>query len=1056
MSGPAAGDHRERFERLRDLILRAEIEPVAELLAPLEEKDRQRLSGPVWKLQRALERGDEVEPPSDSPIWARVRKELLGAPMEVLSAAQLAVLGVCPMSRVRGLRFWFLEPKGRRTLIRILRDRRPEWLGDWVEHVLQLEDGPPIDWSTIRDLVREGLCPRPESPAYVQLMARRMVSGGWGQTFDRPLDERLLDDPALLEVEVWSLFEVETGPEVWYPKLLVKGRQGPIPGSGWAEALRRLAERGELDRQRLLDHSLESLASGLSPRTLSSHRRFHESLEPTLDEITARQKAYRVLLGSRHGAVAGFGLKMLGRLHRAGRLETVPFLAAVTPVFELPAKAHALRALALVARCLDGDGESRVSDLALKAAAAALLHPSREVRERALEATARVPLKAADGEIREDFEQALGFVEPALARRLAERLGIDAPGTAEAGADAVVEERELRRRFDALSRTQRQRAGLEAWPGASLPPPWRTGFRRLRVLRGAERVAPIRDFDQLVDAVSHAVEIVDSATEVERLLGGLARLGAHRPAGFARRTEALASRLDKSSGGFTASGLGGSWGGVPLAIVDLLRTWLTGRRVRTRSWVRVSTGPYRFLRQRVNEVAVRLARGHAGPLLAEPTHRHGWIDPRALVERVAERPGLGATREPADLVQALLRLAPDHRREAREAAGRRLSGFDRDLIDFALGGERRPRIAPRTAAVWLAAARCRSPDGSLRPLLDGATRRPLAKAALRFVASGPDALEPARYSWRATTTSRRVFWGEAGAWPYVEVRVEGRPEKTTSPYTPWEPLRKRAARALERQAVKVLFTMRELPTSALHRMADDAWEDYDQQTAWQVEWARQVWPANTDAILASGVRWISRGIDYTGAASSPHHAYLGSLLDSGRPWTEIAYLAAGTGLLARDPDVRGVAVDALVEGIGDGRVHPEPLGEILAGLWQGGWAKANRLASGLEEVARVGPLHELVVAGTLDRLVAGWPSIPHGAHHVFQLLDDALAALEAPVSGDAARVLESVRGGGKTARLARSLAQRRAGGPSPRNALACRLALDARIRRVEGLPANAR
>ena len=71
------------------------------------------------------------------------------------------------------------------------------------------------------------------------------------------LGDRLLAEPDLLETEVWRLFEVETSAFAfdW------QSRQPTLPADheSWPQALARLAAAGALDRQRLLDASLDAL-----------------------------------------------------------------------------------------------------------------------------------------------------------------------------------------------------------------------------------------------------------------------------------------------------------------------------------------------------------------------------------------------------------------------------------------------------------------------------------------------------------------------------------------------------------------------------------------------------------------------------------------------------------------------------------------------------------------------------------------------------------------------------------------------------------------------------
>ncbi|MEV4320554.1 hypothetical protein [Actinocrispum sp. NPDC049592] len=107
-------------------------------------------------------------------------------------------------------------------------------------------------------------------------------------------------------------------------------------------------------------------------------------------------------------------------------------------------------------------------------------------------------------------------------------------------------------------------------------------------------------------------------------------------------------------------------------------------------------GWLRPLRHRVSS----LLRGTATPVSAA-THRGGWLDPMVFVQRMLNNPD--APRD--DVIDALLRLAPDNRREAfRLTSG--LSGPYAHAVFYALGGS--VDLAPTW--VNMAAARARRPD----------------------------------------------------------------------------------------------------------------------------------------------------------------------------------------------------------------------------------------------------------------------------------------------------------------------------------------------------------
>jgi hypothetical protein len=108
-----------------------------------------------------------------------------------------------------------------------------------------------------------------------------------------------------------------------------------------------------------------------------------------------------------------------------------------------------------------------------------------------------------------------------------------------------------------------------------------------------------------------------------------------------------------------------------------------------------------WLRPLRHRVAALLA-GTANPV-GTPTHQGGWLDPVVFVRRLLDTPDAA----PDDVVDGLLRLAPDTRAEAGElAAG--LTGPHATAVRFALGGA----VAPAPGWVGFAAARARHPDAA--------------------------------------------------------------------------------------------------------------------------------------------------------------------------------------------------------------------------------------------------------------------------------------------------------------------------------------------------------
>jgi hypothetical protein len=249
----------------------------------------------------------------------------------------------------------------------------------------------------------------------------------------------------------------------------------------------------------------------------------------------------------------------------------------------------------------------------------------------------------------------------------------------------------------------------------------------------------------------------------------------------------------------------------------------------------------------------------------------------------------------------------------------------------------------------------------------------------------------------------------------------------------------------------------------------------------------EAWPGNAEPFFRRGLS----------AMVAPH-----ALHEPDRPWGDRSRTAVILASADDERDFRRIAIDALIDGIGDGRVLPRALGEALgpivlarastcadlkqlssrldelakgrevhpeaaetlAGLAASLSAKSsdlkplskrfaelaelaprhvpsklmfkepiekaaasqtfklNRLCAAFAEVARVSPWHAWVIAGTLEILLGSYETFPDDVHHLLSLLLELMTQLGlAP--GDKTRAkLATIKGGGKTASLAKSLA----------------------------------
>jgi len=345
-------------------------------------------------------------------------------------------------------------------------------------------------------------------------------------------------------------------------------------------------------------------------------------------------------------------------------------------------------------------------------------------------------------------------------------------------------------------------------------------------------------------------------------------------------------------------------------------------------------------------------------LLAAPTHRRGWIDPRELVRRVKETQSERLNLRKADLIQSLLRLAPDHRNAALAQAAD-IPGPCGRVVRWALRGDEGPTEADRGEfALWLAAARRRNPTGRLKEL------------TVLSRAEADVALEPPSYQWnpKGPETTER-YWVRGGEVPFQIMPARQKPPE---------------------------FDVELQPTLALScATCEGVWGIGN---PWITDWLATIWPANVDPLLAEGARALTQRVNSPASMLEPNYVYLAPLLEPDRPWTELAYLVAWIALVSKDADSRGSAMDAIIAAVEDGRADWRAAADVLLGLLPGGWIKLNRVGDVGREVSRVSPLHSWWVAEFLQCFIGGLREAPRDLHHLLSLLVELLSGLHLSVA----------------------------------------------------------
>jgi hypothetical protein len=214
----------------------------------------------------------------------------------------------------------------------------------------------------------------------------------------------------------------------------------------------------------------------------------------------------------------------------------------------------------------------------------------------------------------------------------------------------------------------------------------------------------------------------------------------------------------------------------------------------------------------------------------------------------------------------------------------------------------------------------------------------------------------------------------------------------------------------------------ELPSAALARKNEDkVYFSADINATWAAQWLAFVWPQNPAAAYVRGVAKIIHRIDENSSGWEPGHGFLHGLFQRNRPWGEAGHLILAIGLVGKDADVRGLAIDALIEGIGGRLFDPDLFAGVVARLCDGEWVKLNRLSDALMQAAQTSSTHAQVIGRSLRKLVPGFDFKRQNAANLLEVLVEAQAATGDPLDRTTLDALASIGGSGKAAKLARQL-----------------------------------
>lgn len=584
--------------------------------------------------------------------------------------ARVAVLATASLTQVKSCGWNICVPF--ELMKQICTEFEPDWLDAWVDHLLA---DNPFNFNRLHPLWDRGLCSKPQSDAYYLGMIVSPSHSLWSQKAAPDMEvepqdhvrlpDRLRNRPDL-HPDFWRFFEIEGNGEF---SLAAFDKFVATEGT-WAFALRELSDEGLIDRNRLLDASLDALARDFAQFRAGWYSRFYGSMDPTPEEQITRKDRFLQLLGSAIPPTVSFALKAIKQIDKVQPIAEAELLEAIPPVLQARQKGTVATGLGLIEAAAKRRPE--IGAQALPVVLGALIHEAADIQTRALDLIEKLGI-ADHPKTREDLQGYIDSIAPSLRPRVTALSGAEAPVTQSA---PTVEK------------------------------------------RAPVNLDPIGGFDAFIAEFLHVLEDTGNPLRIEQVIDALARHGADRPFDFDNLVGPLAKRAAQILTSANDMNLRSALAHLAQCYAghkpnDLPERMIFGSMV-SLGWShrKTSLGAQNFVTvfiKRNIDILSQVQRGLRLPLLCAPTDDRGFVATQTLIERILEYQAAAEPPSPYDLSLALLRLAP----EGRDVAVKSLkpdSEITRALV-FALGGERKigKLNIGKTKWLWVAAAAARIP-----------------------------------------------------------------------------------------------------------------------------------------------------------------------------------------------------------------------------------------------------------------------------------------------------------------------------------------------------------
>jgi len=889
----------------------------------------------------------------------------------ILDKSILSVLACCSSTDVKRLQFWRYNSSLDLVYV-TLKERKPAWLKDWLEASLK-QDYSGVDWPLVSYCIKNNLCEALDSDAYIETMTTG-IWNTWGSKEGDSVYQVIRNNEWLFDNDIWRIFECDS----WCFE-----KQGDKDSEqSWRYALVKYSEDRPEQRQRLLQSALDGLLINLKNPVHRGFIHFYQGFELSVIERKALESTYFSLLTSNKSFVVGFALGELEALQKNHELNSCEFLANAKLLLAGSVKSQQKKCLKICSKIIK-ENASQIPSY-LSAIISGLVSENVDLQDSFLGILRKHIAELSNDQVQgiRDLES---FISPSLNSAFKEIVGsIQADDEI---SKSVLPEQGARfeRLQDQLSNYSDKQLALVGLSGLDESDSYSEGkvlgenLSWHKESLTSEIVQSYMSCEELIDAVSCALESCDTPETFEKILDGISRLHLNKDEHFAFLTDSIRSRIEKMP---ADKGICSLRQGLH-ELNRLILYWVAGHeKIGEDDWYSGRTfGFYSFMADRINEVLERVKLNIEAPLLSLPSYASGFIEPSELIKRLNVYLDGGLPIPHVDLQQAIVRLNVDSPTEATIANELDLSNIYHRLVAFSLGKDVAFDIdMTEYHPLWLCAVKVRCTAGSAITEL----REDGAEVQL-------NCFEPIEFSSKIKALSDEKFY-QSNSSQETSLHLELQ-ERTGL----LEPIKK------------------DLITSWVKRSNLQS-----SHTLW-IRLLQISMPGDYGMLFHNGVKDTQALLDKDAIADIHLFTLYGPFMEGIRGITPIARKLIFLGLISKNFDTQSAAIESVITLVDDEKLIASSLVSIGIAITNEGLVKQARFAKALSDIATVSNRHKLWVKSFIEGYIENLDEWPKSFHQVMELLLEVCHQLEVSVTTKVNTKLETIKGSSKLAKIAKGL-----------------------------------